>query len=79
VVEHDALDASATLAESPLGLLVGSVDLEVVLAFAGANKPGVEGLVTLRVTVSVAFPQTVPSLRQRQRVVAVAGLAGGLD
>ena len=79
VVEHDALDVGAALAETLLGLLVGAVDLQVVLAFARADEAGVEGLVTLWMRVPVALQQAVSGLRQSYRVVAVARLAGRLD
>ena len=52
VVEDDALDVGPALAEPLLGLLVGAVDLQVVLAFARADEAGVEGLAAFSDSVS---------------------------
>ncbi len=64
VVEDDALDVGAALAETLLGLLVGAVDLQVVLAFARADQAGVEGLAVLWMRVPVTLQQAASGLGQ---------------
>ncbi|MCA1586256.1 MAG: hypothetical protein LC791_16285 [Acidobacteria bacterium] len=57
VVEDDALDVSAALQETRLGLFVRAIDLEVVFQFALAPQPRVERLVMVPIEVSMALKQ----------------------
>jgi hypothetical protein len=64
-VQFDAEDPRVACLEARRGLEIGAIELRVVGALPRAVCARVEGLATLRASVSVAFEQAAPVPRQR--------------
>jgi hypothetical protein len=78
VVEDDALDACAARLQSLCVAFVGAIDLDVVFQLPFAFHAVVEGLAVAVVAVSMALEKVPAFLRERDRLLAVAGYVNGL-
>jgi hypothetical protein len=78
VVEEDAFNACAARLQALCVSFVGAIDLDVVFQLSLAFYAVVKGLAVPLVAVSMALEKVPAFLRERDRLLAVAGQANGL-